>query len=270
MNDQESISLMHEIAIQAARKAGDYARSCLGRVRSEIKLEDQIVTEADRTCQQMIIDAVRSRFPDHGFIGEEGPGDQMLKIPSRDSEDTWWVIDPIDGTRNFAHKLPLFAVSLAAIQNGLPILGVIFDPCANMLFSAFAGGCAQCNGASIHRNDEALNSNSQIAVTGHYDDEIPPGVLRLLNKFVCMNLGSAALHYAYTALGSFAAAYSEKVKLWDLAAGAVINESAGAFLGDLNGNSWFPFSCKNYDGRPLPTLNAGRKILPQLLDILHS
>jgi myo-inositol-1(or 4)-monophosphatase len=270
MKQYKDILPMLEIARLAARKAGDHAKSRLGRVQPEFKLDDQIVTEADRACQQLIIDEIQRHFPTHGFIGEEGPDGQMLKIHSADDRDTWWIIDPIDGTRNYAHQIPLFAVSLAAVQHGMPILGIIYDPNSDMMFEAAGDGPARCNGREFHHPTESLNSNTQIAISGHYDDSIPAGISILLKTYVCMNLGSAALHYAYTAMGSFAAAYSEKVRLWDLAAGAVINECAGAFLGDLQGRSWFPLSCKDYDGQPLPTLNAGRDILPQLLDIFSA
>lgn len=284
MNITMSLDSMMQLALNVARLAGDYARSQLGHTVTRFKADRQIVTDVDRHCQAMIIDAIKIQWPDHGFLGEEGDEHGLLTEPPSGPENLWWIIDPLDGSRNFAHGVPQFAVSLALAKDGVPVLGVIYEPNTNMMFAARQGQPAQCNGRPIHCLAEPLDINSQLAVPGHYygtanqgdqslqaaGTSLPARVGRLMQEYVCINLGSAALHYAYVAAGAYAASFAETVKLWDIAAGAIIAQSAGARVTDLNGKPIFPLDCAAYQGQPLPILIAAPIAQQKMLDMLNA
>jgi len=265
-------------AEQAARAAGDYARGKIGDAQARLKSVGpdghvEIVTQVDAQCQQLIVDSISKQFGGHGFIGEEGTGGKIYKRRpdvSDGDDGVWWIIDPIDGTRNYAHGLPHYVVSLGAMCQGQPIVGVIYEPNTNMLFSAALGRPATCNGKVIQCLEEVLHADSQIAISGNVYDYIPGGIKVLMQDHVCMNLGSAALHYGYVALGAYAAALSWNVKLWDIAAGAVIAESAGARVYDLAGKDRFPIDCESYEGQPLPVVMASGLVQKQLQEIIHN
>jgi len=156
------------------------------------------------------------------------------------------------------------------MRAGRPIVGVIYEPNTNMLFSAALGRPATCNGKIIRCLEEVLHADSQIAISSNAYDFMPSGVNVLMQNYVCMNLGSAALHYGYVALGAYAAAFSWNVKLWDIAAGAIIAESAGARVCDLTGKGRFPVDCESYEGQSLPVVIASEPIQKQLQEIIHN
>ncbi len=262
---------MLTLASDAARQAGIYALERFGRVEARFKAGEQVVTDADRQCQAAIIAAVRKAFPQHGFLAEENedPSQNLLKIAPTDDEQTWWVIDPIDGTRNYANKVPLFTVSVGILRRGMPVLGVIYDPVRDELFSGGPGIPSRRNGCAISCRDEKIGRNSQIAIQGHFDAQPPAGLMNLFIHSVCSNLGTAALHYAYVAGGAYTAALGWDIRLWDIVAGAAIAIGAGATVTDLRGEPRFPFDCRNYSGGPVPIAMAGRLAHPQLMKILQ-
>ena len=257
-----------KLAQQAARLAGDHARSGIGSARISIKGADQIVTQLDEECQEIIIRHIRDHYPDHGLIGEEGPNGQLLKHPPTDGNNIWWVIDPIDGTRNFAHGTTNYAVSIGVIEDGIPVAGAIYDPSTDQMFTARLGGPAQCNGQTIHCRDETLHKNSQIAFSGNILSELGPASLaELMDKHVLINLGSAALHYAYVALGAYSGAFGWNIRLWDIAAGIVICQCAGAEIKDMQNKPRLPLDCHAYQGEALPILIAAGPTQNQLRQI---
>ena len=256
-----------QLAQEAARAAGDYARSKIGSAQVSLKAAEQIVTQVDQQCQKMIVDRILEGFPDHGIIGEEGTADQTLKRPPTGDEDIWWIIDPLDGTRNYAHGAAQYAVSIGVMRDGLPVAGAIYDPSTNMMFSARQGGPAECNGQIIHCRDEILNSNSQLAISGNIFDWLPLCVAEIMEKYTYMNLGSAALHYAYVAMGAYSAAFAGEVKLWDIAAGAIISQCAGAVVNDLRGKARFPINPHDYQSQPLQIIIGADSIQRQLNEI---
>lgn len=258
------------VAEDAARIAGDHALKHLGRAKAEFKQQNHIVTDLDRQCQQLIIDHIRTHHPGHGFIGEESQTSSFLKNPPAPDNDIWWVIDPIDGTRNFARALPQFAVCVAVMQDGWPIVGVIYDPNTKMIFSAQKGKNATCNGKPIRCRDEPLDSNSQIAIPNRFPISFSSSIQTLMAQYNCMNLGAGALHYAYVAQGAYAAAFTCKAKLWDVAAGCLIAQSAHALITDLQGNPRFPIDCSKYQGEAVPVLIASQKSQNTLLQTLQT
>jgi myo-inositol-1(or 4)-monophosphatase len=143
--EQRNLSRLLETAIVAARLAGQRAMEELNFIKASIKSDREMVTQADARCQQIIIDRIKETYPDHGFIAEEGSEDNIFKQPPRGAEPLWWVIDPIDGTNNFAHRMLLFSISIAVMYQGEPIVGAIFDPPTDSMFTAVKGGEAQLN-----------------------------------------------------------------------------------------------------------------------------
>jgi len=254
---------------EIARTAGQHAREQIADTIQEMKPGNQIVTSADRECQNMILQQIKRYWPEHGLIAEEGPGGQLFKEYPTGHSNIWWVIDPIDGTCNYAHGLPIYAVSIGVIKEGLPIVGVIYEPNTNMLYSAQLGQSAQCNGRTIYCRNDPLDSNSQIAISGKIYTHSPAAVAELMTKHVCINLGSAALHIAHVATGAFAASLLWNVRLWDIAAGAIIAESAGGVITDFAGKCRFPVDCGTYNAEPFHTFVAAQSIHSQLSPIIN-
>jgi myo-inositol-1(or 4)-monophosphatase len=139
MGEQPGQTGLLKTAMEAARLAGHQALEEMKNLQSSVKNDVEMVTQADTICQQIIIDHLRRSYPDHGFLGEEGRNGEMYRKPPRNSEDIWWVIDPIDGTNNYAHGLLNFVISIAAFRQGEPIVGLIFEPATGSMFSVAAG-----------------------------------------------------------------------------------------------------------------------------------
>ena len=261
---------MLDLAQQAVRRAGDHARSQFGQTSAQLKSVDQLVTQADLQCQAIIIEHIARQYPQHGFIGEEGDNGGLFKQCPSDPQDTWWVIDPIDGTTNFAHGLPQYSISLGMIVNGHPQLGVIYDPSTNMIFAGGINQPATCNGRSITCLEEELHPNSQFAIPSRFPGGIPGWLPELFEKYVVRNFGSAALHFAYVALGGLTATFAWDIKLWDFAAGAAIAQAAGAIVTDMNDQPRFPIDCAAYNGEPLSVFVGGNTVRCRLGSTIFS
>lgn len=258
-----------DLIIAVAREAGDHARRQVKNARVDLKSADQYVTQFDKQCQDLIITQKNRYFPDHGVIAEEGQSGELLKIHPVSGDDIWWVIDPIDGTRNYAHGAPQYAVSIGIFQGGRPIAGAIYDPETDMMFSAARGQGALCDGRPMQVDEEALHTNSQVAVSGNVYEQLGVKMGILMDKYVTMNIGSAALHYAYVAKGIYAAALGWKIKLWDIAAGAAIVQEAGGRVITPEGQSRFPVDCRAYHGEQIPVLMTTETAASQLTAIIN-
>ncbi len=267
---QKDLSRLLETGIVAARLAGQHAMEESYFVKTSVKNKTELVTQADAQCQQIIISKIKETYPDHGFLAEEGVEGKVFKQPPRGGKPIWWVIDPIDGTNNFAHYLPLFSVSIAVMYEGLPVIGVIFDPATDSMFTAVKDGQAQLNGRRISAGEDAIDKFSSIGLDSHFENALPGWTQDLILKTRFRNLGSTALHFAYVAKGSLIAAIVNKPKLWDIAAGAVICESAGAVVSDWKGNKLFPISVDSYESEPMQAITANQKTHDELLKLLSS
>jgi myo-inositol-1(or 4)-monophosphatase len=239
------ISKMLEVAIVAARMAGQRAMEEIKYTKSSVKHGNEIVTEADKICQDLIINRIKETYPDHGFIAEEGPDEKELYLKPRTEDAIWWVIDPIDGTNNYAHGLLDFAISIAAFYNSEPIVGVIFAPATDSMFTAAKESDAQLNGSRISVTDEDLFIFASVAVGNHFPPDMTPIMHRLTQKMRFRNLGSTCLHLAYVASGGITASVTSSAKLWDIAAGAFIVETAGGIATDFTGKRIFPIDVEN-------------------------
>jgi len=217
------------VAIQAALKAGNLLKRGFGThfVVSTKTDEKDLVTEFDRTAERTIIECIKEQFPSHNFIGEESGFNKS------DDNSVCWIIDPLDGTMNFAHQIPLFAVSIAAVVKDKIEVAVVYDPMTNELFVAQRGSGAFLNGTRLKVSSTADLKNAVVATGFPYSiTATKKETLNLFTHFVDIGipiriLGSSVLSLAYVAAGRFDAYYGSNLNMWDTAAGQLLVEEAG-------------------------------------------
>ena len=266
--EQKDLSRMLETAVDAARLAGRRALKEMSKIRVSVKSPDQLVTQADGLCQKIIIERIKKTFPNDGFIGEEGCNGGLLKQKPKKRSQIWWVIDPIDGTTNYAKGMLLFVVAIAAVSEGRPVIGVIYEPATDSMFTGVKDGEARLNGKRINVSDEGFNNFSSTGTDSYFDGVVPKWVISLMKKSRSRTLGSSCLQLAYLAKGSLIGVVFVRPKIWDVAAGVVIAESAGAIVSDWQGNKLFPIDLDKYEGREMPTLGANKKVYGGILKLL--
>ena len=221
-----------------ARDAGQLLLDWQGRVHPREKGPSDLVTEADFASQRLIADAITARYPDHSLLAEE---EDVVADPAKSFH---WVVDPLDGTINYAHKLPFWCVSIGLRLDGDPVLGVIYDPIADRMFSASKGAGATLNGEPIHVSATERLSASLIS-TGlptsfSADAERQLALFRAFSDGThsVRRTGSTALNLAFVAWGAFELFYATSVKAWDIAAGLVIVREAGGSVTRLDGSEF--------------------------------
>jgi myo-inositol-1(or 4)-monophosphatase len=268
--EQRDLSRLLETAIVAARLAGQRAMEEINFIKASIKNATEMVTQADTRCQKIIIDRIKENYPDHGFIAEEGDEGRIFKQPPRGRDLLWWVIDPIDGTNNFAHGMLFFTVSIAVVHEGEPIVGVIFEPATDSMFTAVKGGEAQLNSRRIAASEQTIDRFASVGLESHFDDGVPGWVCEIMQRTRFRNLGTTALQLAYVAKGSMVATIASTPKLWDIAAGVVIAGAAGAVITDWQGQKVFPVDLDGYEGHKFHVTVANKKVHPQIIELLQS
>lgn len=225
----------------------------------EIKSENNLVTYVDKESERRFADGLRELLPEAGFVAEEGTGE-------RNATGLNWVIDPLDGTTNFVHGMPVWCTSIGLCDGTKPILGVIFDPNANECFSAYSGGGAALNGQLIHVSKINSLQQSLLATGFPYDDfGREEEYIQLFRKLIrgtrgLRRLGSAALDMAWTACGRLEGFYEYGLNPWDVAAGSIIVQEAGGMVTEFNGGDNFIF------GEDLVCTNA--IVHSEMLDVI--
>jgi len=231
---------MLSFAIDTARAAGHLLLEKYGRITAITKKGDyNLVTEADLASEALIIERIRSHYPRHTILAEES-GDTVVV----DGDRQWkWIIDPLDGTTNFAHGYPCFCVTLALEHEGEIVIGVTYDPTRNELFTAEKGQGASLNFKPVHVSSTPKMSESLLVTGFPYDFKDRNDFARHLTAFLLgargvRRDGSAAIDMAYVACGRFDGFWEEGLNPWDVAAGVLmVNEAGGKVT--------------NYDGTPL-------------------
>ncbi|MHC5083132.1 MAG: inositol monophosphatase family protein [Planctomycetota bacterium] len=261
------LSQLLETAVVAARLAGQRAMEELKYARKSVKNGNELVTQADPICQKIIMDRIRETYPEHGFIAEEGDSGSLLSIPPRMGPAIWWVIDPIDGTNNFANGMLNFCVSIAAMLDGEPVVGVIFEPSTDSMFTAAVDMDAQLNGSKITVNEDEISKFASFGVDSHAHPETDAGVQKMmsLTRFRC--LGTTAMHLAYVGRGSLIGMVTASAKLWDIAAGVIIIQQAGGIVTDVKGNKLFPVALESYQGEPFQVLSSNKVNHQRIMEI---
>jgi myo-inositol-1(or 4)-monophosphatase len=227
-----------EVAVEAAREAGAILLAEFDRPKKiSYKGEVDIVTESDKRSEAVIVARLQTRFPQHSIVAEEGGGGAEKSARYR------WYVDPLDGTTNFAHGFPVFAVSIGLLEDGEPLVGAVLNPVANELFTAARGQGAQLNHKRIHVSEIASLSKSLLS-TGfpahkrmsnpniHYYWEFT------LRSHGVRRAGSAALDLCSVAAGRFDGFWEFGLKSWDTAAGILIVREAGGSVTDFAGRPY--------------------------------
>jgi myo-inositol-1(or 4)-monophosphatase len=227
-----------EVAVAAAKAAGEVLYSSFGRQQQiRYKGEVDLVTEVDERAEQTIREILLAAYPDYGVLAEEGGRLQG-------EGDTRWIVDPLDGTTNYTHGLPIFSVSIALERAGRTVLGVVYDPLREETYVAEHSRGATLNGEPI-KVSSVQELRRAILVTGFpYDRDEMPAALELFGHFAMLTqgmrrLGSAALDLCYVAAGRLDGYYERGIHAWDVAAGALILEEAGGKVTDYRGGELY-------------------------------
>ncbi len=203
------------------------------RVAFELKGEHDLVTEADRASEALVIERLQALYPAHDIVAEEGGGHES-------GAEYRWYVDPLDGTTNFAHSFPVYNVTLALERRGEMIMGVIYDPTRDEMFAAERGAGATLNGKPIRVSDAARLTDSLVA-TGfpsrkrHANVNIHFYYQAAMVTHGVRRAGAAAIDLAYVACGRLDAFWEFKLNPWDVAAGILIVEEAGGRCSDMVG-----------------------------------
>jgi len=228
-----------QAAVEIAREAGAFLKKRLhADHRIDFKGEINLVTEADRSSEEIITSRIRHLFPDHDIIAEEGTNIAM-------GSEYRWIIDPLDGTTNYAHGFPVFCVSIALQRVSQVILGVIYNPMLDELFVAGRGEGAFLQGRKIHVSSTKSLAEGFVATGFPYDiRENCRDALAYFNEMILKvqairRAGSAALDLAYLAAGRVDGFWELRLKPWDTAAGWILVEEAGGVVTDLSGKPYF-------------------------------
>ncbi|OFX50005.1 MAG: inositol monophosphatase [Bacteroidetes bacterium GWA2_30_7] len=225
------------------KNTGEFIRNqkdILSEKSVEVKGLHNYVTYVDKTAEKMLVDGLRKILPNSGFITEE-------ETASHKNEEFIWVIDPLDGTTNYIHGLPPFAISVALMQNNKTVIGIIYEIMLDECFYAFEGGSAYLNGKQINVSKTEKVNNSLIATGFPYYNyaRIKPFLSTLeffmKNSHGIRRIGSAATDLAYVACGRFDSFYEYSLSPWDVAAGAFIVEKAGGKVSDFSGGNNYIF-----------------------------
>lgn len=253
------------IAIKAARRAAtviNRASLDVDLLRIETKQPNDFVTEVDRAAESAIIDVLREAYPSHAILAEES-GETG---PAEDTEYQW-IIDPLDGTTNFIHGFPQYAVSIALARRGVVEQAVVFDPTRNELFTATKGGGAFLNDRRI-RVSKRLRLQDALVGTGfpyrqfaHVDTYLSIFKELTQKSAGLRRPGAAALDLAYVAAGRLDAFWEFGLAPWDMAAGSLLISEAGGLVSDLAGESTYLTTGNVVAGTP--------KVFPQLLQLIQ-
>jgi myo-inositol-1(or 4)-monophosphatase len=227
---------MLTVAVEAAKEAGRFLKYNVGRVKTvEMKKgeERNLVSEIDKASEEKIIGIIKRHYPTHAILAEESGG-------SEESAEYKWVIDPLDGTTNYLHGLPVYCVTIAVERKGEIIAGVVYDPNFEELFTAEKGSGAYLNGKriSVSRASALINS---LLVTGfpydigkNPDHAVEHFVSFLMASQGVRRLGSAALDLCYVAAGRFDGFWEVNLNPWDMAAGVLLVQEAGGKVTDFS------------------------------------
>ncbi len=257
------ISTFLDVTIEIVRAAGAILRQGWGRAgQIDFKGEVDLVTEYDRRAEALIVAALLERFPTHHIYAEEqgdaGPGDSPYT----------WLIDPLDGTTNFAHGFPVFAVSVGLMHRGERLVGVVYDPTRDELYTAGKEMGARLNGGRVRVSEVPTLDQALLATGFAYDrrtaaDNNVGNVARFIRR--CQGLrraGAAALDLAYVACGRLDGYWEMGLNPWDVAAGTLIVQEAGGQVTDFAGGDQ-----EHPSGKRIVASNG--RIHSEMLDVLH-
>jgi myo-inositol-1(or 4)-monophosphatase len=284
LHARDALAGLRVLAEQAARAGGVVARRYF-RTALHVQLKADLteVSEADHAAQAAVVATIRAARPDDGFLTEEtlDPQPACLRasfaLPPRSASapcltsSITWIIDPIDGTRNFVRDIPLYVCSVGAMLGGYPLVGAIYDPERDTTYSAgaaeglFVNGQPQSSRLSGGARPAGLGPRLVVALPSAPTGPITALAHTWLGRFINRNLGSTALHLALVADGQLDGMLSDNAKLWDLAAGWVLVHAMGGRMTTPNGGDLFPLDVATYTAGDLPFIAGRAEIFDQLL-----
>ncbi|MCO6437841.1 MAG: inositol monophosphatase [Phycisphaerae bacterium] len=240
---QPPIATMLDLACELAVGAGKTIRKHVGQRPSHYKADKSVVTETDHLVQEQLVRAIHEMFPEHAVLGEENlPGG--VRGPSPSDARFCWVLDPIDGTRNFVTGFPCYGTCIAVLDRAEPIIGVVAEHALGDLYRATRGGGAWCNDRPMQVRAPHPGEDMLVGTPSTKE----PLTLQVLDVWlktkgiVFRNTGSTAAHLALVARGSMAAAFSKRCKIWDIAAGMLLVTEAGGVVTSAFGEPLLPFN----------------------------
>lgn len=296
--DAEWLATLRAVAETAARAGGAVARDAFARPPGvRLKSDASVVTDADVAAQAAVIAAIRAARPADVCIGEEGdgesrshgsprsaapqrsttsePGMRQLEAPAQcRGSNVVWLIDPIDGTRNFVRGSPAFACSVGALCDGVPVAGAIYEPLRDAMYAAdlsaglFVSGVRRFPQAAADRGPSGPADELVVSLPSTATPPVAAIMHACVDRCVIRNVGSAALHLAMLATGELDAAVMATCKLWDLAAGAALVAAVGGVCVALDGGPLFPIEVQRRAATELPCIVAReRAVAERLLDL---
>ena len=232
-------------ASDLAERAGGILMDRYERLeRIDYKSARDVVTEADHESEALILDAIRARFPDDAILAEEtGEHRAIAGEAPTSGRGRVWIVDPLDGTVNYANGLPVFCVSIGLVVDGTPSVGVILDPTRHERFAATVDGPATLGGLVVHASDKERASDFVISMS--LNGRTATTRARNVRKAIRIprSMGSAALALTYVANGRFDAFIQQGgLSAWDVAAAGLIAERGGATVTSMSGGPWFDLS----------------------------
>jgi myo-inositol-1(or 4)-monophosphatase len=257
--------MQHFLALceKAARAGGEVLLEHQHRVVGREKGRNDLVSEADLASQRRIQEVIRAEFADHAFLGEEDDP----TAPAANESEHRWIVDPLDGTMNYLHGLPMWAVVVAVERRGDLLAGVVYDPVLDECFSAHKGGGAFLNGRPLRTSvcqspESALVAASFSPVVVAKSLEVQRFVVALQSCQGVRRLGSAALNLAYVAAGRLDAYWATAVKIWDICSGVLLVREASGVVTHIEGGELDL-------NRPELLASATRALHERLLQVLH-
>ncbi len=259
--DQED---MLALACELATDAGKIILDHWGDTTSRRKPDRSPVTQADLKAEEHITTSLAKRFCDHDILAEESAADGKLG-----GGRFCWVVDPLDGTRNFTRGFPCVATSIALVEDGTPVVGVIREHIAGHTYWATASQGAYADGTPVHVAKRSLNRDFFVGVPSVKHDESPRTIEGFLEKVNVRNVGSTAVHLALVACGAIDAAYAMRCYSWDIAAGYLLIAEAGGVCTTNTGGPCLPLPPTGNPTRPTPMLASGPHAHAALLDVIR-
>ncbi len=257
---------MLELAIRLATEAGEIALSRFGSAAVKRKADNSVVTEADHEMQAHMLGVLGWTYPQHAVCAEE-----TVRVPSAHADRVdaryCWVIDPLDGTRNYVSGFPCFATSVAVLDGGRPVVGVVMEHNLHHVYTATRGGGATLNGEPITAKEVPVGSDLLIGIPSSKDRLTVQVLCHWIGQrdMISRNVGSTALHLAMVASGALGAAFCKQCKIWDIAAGALIVNEAGGRCTNVDGSDRLPFDLSADPDGDLPLLAAAPHTHERLL-----
>ncbi len=228
---------MKEFAVSLAKEAGKIIKENFGKTEEyEVKSRTELVTKIDKQIDEFIVKKIKEKYPEHNILIEESG--------KYDSESEYtWIVDPLDGTHNFIHRMPYFSVSIALLHKDTVVLGVIYFPMFDELYTAEKGKGSFLNGKKINVSNKKFKEHNLMVFDAHFGDSEKKKKIRIFSNLVdhiskVRVFGCATLNLVYVASGIADLGILINSKPWDFAAGALIVEEANGKVTDLNGNKW--------------------------------